>query len=151
MVIILILEFELIEFLNQFLNNIFKLFDLFIKLIINYYLINYFFTELDHQHGIFIRPLIQKLNTVKVDCLIENDIFYFSPCFASEISKFIIVKEKELKFNSIIFHEFYIICPVDVLFTIDFYHRRICFNITTISYHNESISHKNIIIFFLTD
>jgi len=151
MVIILILEFELIELLDQFLNNIFKLFDLFIKLIINYYLIYNFFTELDHQCGIFIRPLIQKLDTMEVDCLIKNNIFYFSLCFASEISKFIIVKEKELKFNSIIFHEFYIICPVNILFTIDFYHRRICFNITTISYHNESIFHKNIIVFFLTD
>ncbi len=88
---------------------------------------------------------------MKVDCFIKNNIFYFSLRLAAKITKFIIVKEEELKFDSIIFHEFDIISPINILLAIDFDHRRICFNITTVPNHNESISHKNIIIFFLAD
>lgn len=88
---------------------------------------------------------------MKVDSLIENNVFYLSFRLATKIAKLIIMKEEELEFDSIIFHEFYVISPVHILFTGNFDHGRICLNVTAISNHNKTISHKYIIVFFLAD
>ena len=149
MVIELIIELKPIKYFNLLLDQRFNSSYFFINFIIDFNFINLFFIKFDHQDSIFIWSLVIHGNCVKIDSLIENNVFYLPFCFTHNVSKLIKMKEKEFKLDPIILHELYIVHPVCIFFTTDFDHRAESFDFHTVFDQNKSFLHEDLCILFI--
>ena len=105
MVVELVVELIPVKGLNLLPDQWLDTRNLFVHLVVDEDLVDLLFVELDHQNPILVGPLIKKVDHMQVNGLVKDDVLYLPFGLADNVTQLIVVEEKKLKLNSVVFQE----------------------------------------------